>query len=282
MGSAEDAPAGTAGKPGAQASAGKRARVVLVRDREVLGEGRQVNARVIARMLDDAVTALVEEPSAEKAWSRLVRPADTVGIKSNEWEFLPTPPELEEILRIRVARAGVAADRIDIGDRGILERPVFQRATALINVRPLRTHHWSGVGSCIKNYIMFTKTPWDWHGDSCADLAGLWDLPAVKGKTRLNILVLLTPLFHGKGAHHYQAEYTWEYRGLIAGTDVVAVDATGLRILEAKRRAYFGENLPLSTPAKHIQVAQDKFRLGVSDPSRIEVVKLGWEEDALI
>ena len=265
-----------------EAAAPETARVVLVRDRKVLEEGRKVNAEVLSRMLDDGVTTLLEEPDPKAAWSGLIKPGDTVGIKSNEWSFLPTPRELEEAIRARVLGAGVTPDRVSIGDRGVLKDPVFRKTTALINVRPLRTHHWSGVGSLIKNYVMFTASPWEWHDDSCADLAGLWDLPEVRGKTRLNILVMLTPLFHGKGAHHYQAEYTWEYGGLIFGTDPVAVDATGVRIMEAKRKAYFGKDEPFAVSPGHIRVAEEKYHLGVADPDRIEIKKIGWMEDVLI
>jgi hypothetical protein len=146
----------------------------------------------------------------------------------------------------------------------------------------MRTHHWSGVGSLIKNYIMFVEEPWTWHGDSCADLAGIWDLPIVKGKTRLNVLVMLTPLFHSKGPHAFKKEYTWPYGGLLVGTDPVAVDATGLRILEAKREEFFGSRRPFATSPKHIRVAAEKFRLGVADPAGIDLLRLGWKEGALI
>ena len=104
----------------------------------------------------------------------------------------------------------------------------------------------------------------------------------MEGKTRLNILVMLSPLFHGKGPHHFHAEYTWNYKGLIVGFDPVAVDSTGLRILEARRRAHFGKEEPFATPVTHLKVADEKYRLGNADPSRIEVVKLGWQEDVLI
>ncbi len=260
----------------------KRSRVVLVRDRKVIDKNRKVDPEIIARMLDDGVKALLKEKDARAAWARLIRPDDVVGIKSNAWSYLPTPAELEETIRQRVIEAGVPGDKIDVDDRGVLQNPVFKSATALVNVRPMRTHHWSGVGSCIKNYIMFHPDPPHWHPDSCADLAGLWRLPMVAGKTRLNVLVMLTPLFHGKGPHHYQAEYTWEYRGLIIGQDPVAVDATGLRIIEAKRNLHFCKSVPFASSAKHIRIAQDKHDLGVADPGRIDLVKLGWMEAALI
>ena len=173
--------------------------------------------------------------------------------------------------------AGVKEANIDTGDRGDLQDPVFQDATALINVRPMRTHHWSGVGSLIKNYIMFHPAPPEWHADSCADLAGLWDLPLVKGKTRLNVLLMLTPLFQSKGPHAFSKKYTWPYKGLLVGTDPLATDALGLEILKARRREYFGEERPFSVSPKHIRVAEEKFGLGVADPARIELVKLGLQ-----
>ncbi len=263
-------------------SALARSKVVLVRNPEVLTSEGQVNAPVLARMLDDSVVALSGEVEPAAAWKGLFKPEDTVGIKTNVWQFLRTPPELEEAIRSRLVDAGVQPERIAIDDRGVLNNPVFQQATALINVRPMRSHHWAGVGSLLKNYIMFSPSPSSWHEDSCANLAGLWDLPVVKGKTRLNILVMLTPLFHGKGPHHYQKEYLWPYYGLIVGSDPVAVDATGLRILEAKRLAHFGQSVPFSIPPKHIQVAQDKYHLGVADPARIDLIRLGSMEGALI
>jgi len=233
-------------------------------------------------MLDDSVKALLGESDIVKAWKSLIRADDVVGIKSNAWRFIPTTAEVEQAIRRRVMDAGVAEDRIAVDDRGVLRNPVFQGATALINARPMRSHHWSGVGSLIKNYIMFTPQPSAWHGDTCADLAKIWDLPAVKGKTRLNVLVMFTPLFHGVGPHHYAKEYTWEYKGLIVSRDPVAADATGLRVIQAKRKEHFGEESPLQMTPHHIQLADTRHHLGVSDPSRIELVKLGWEEGALI
>ena len=259
----------------------KRSTVVLVRDPNVLGPGRKPNPAILARMLDDALAELLGKPSDE-AWRALIRPDDMVGIKSNVWQFLPTPIEVEGAIQERLRWVGVTEDRMSVDDRGVRSNPVFEKATALINVRPLRTHNWSGVGSCIKNYIMFSAIPFSWHVDSCANLGGLWELPMVRGKTRLNVLVMLTPLFHGKGPHHFHAKYTWAYNGLIVGTDPVAVDATGVRILEPKRKEHFGKQEPLSVPPKHIRVAETKYHLGVSDPDRIEVKKIGWMDGVLM
>jgi hypothetical protein len=258
------------------------ARVVLVRNEAALDERKKPVAAILQRMLDEAVSALFSEPPNADPWLSVVSAEETVGIKSNVWRYLRTPPALEDAIRARVRGAGVPDDRISVDDRGVLDNPVFQKATALINVRPMRTHHWAGVGSCIKNYIMFSQRPPAWHDDACANLAGLWDLPHVAGKTRLNILVMLTPLFHGKGPHHFQTKYLWDYRGLVVGTDPVAVDATGLRILEAMRKRRFGAEQPFAVSPKHIRVAAEKYKLGVADPQRIEIIRIGPMDDALI
>ncbi len=259
-----------------------KTRVVLIRDENVLDSEGNVNAEIISRMLDEAVMALFDTDNPADAWKKIIKPDDIVGIKSNEWGPLPTPPELEQAIKSRVMEIGVPDDKIAIDDRGVLRNDVFKNSTALINVRPMRTHHWAGVGSLLKNYITFTPRPEDYHDNSCADLATLWEKPIIKGKTRLNILVLLTPLFHGTGAHHFNRKYLWAYNGLLVGTDPVAVDATGLRIIEARRGQFFGEYRPMKPPAHHIAYADIRYGLGVSDPNKIELVRLGWHEGALI
>jgi len=256
-------------------------KVVLIRDRDLIDEGGKINRLKLETMLDEGLTKLVGESSADQAWKRLFSADDRVGIKSNVWRFLPTPPELEEALVKRLSGVGIPKKQIGIDDRKVLGNPLFQNTSALINVRPLRSHHWSGMGSLIKNYIMFHPNPPMWHDDSCAYLAGLWDLPLVKDKTRLNILVMITPQFHGKGPHHFQAKYTWPYKGLILSRDPVAADAVGVRILQAQRLAYFGKDEPFSVPPKHIEVAEKKFKLGMADPTRINLIKLGWNKDIL-
>jgi hypothetical protein len=263
-------------------SGNKQSRVVLIRDEAVIDADGKVNAAVMQDMLDKAILRLTGKSSVQQAWKGIIRPDDVVGIKTNAWSYLPTPPELENAIKMRVLEAGVADEKISINDRGVLADPVFQKATALINVRPMRAHAWSGVGSLIKNYIMFSPNPASYHGDSCADLATLFDLPVVKGKSRLHILVMLTPQFHGVGPHNFNKEFTWPYKGIIAGFDPVAVDSVGLQIIQAKRKEYFGEDKPLNPPAKHILLADTRHHLGTADPEMIELVKLGWQIGAMV
>jgi hypothetical protein len=260
----------------------EKSRVVLVRDKNVVDRGGQFNQSVLQNMLDTAVTALMETPDPVSAWKQLVTPDDVVGIKTNVWHYLPTPEPLEDAIWSSLLDAGVKKENISATDRGVREDSVFKRSTALINVRPMRTHHWSGLGTLLKNYIIFVPSPWMYHGNSCEKLGAIWQLPQVAGKTRLNILVMLTPLFHGVGPHHFSKQYVWPYSGLIVSRDPVAADATGARIIQAKRNSFFSTEKPISPPALHIGAADTQFGLGNSRPERIQLIRLGWEEDILI
>jgi hypothetical protein len=270
-----------AGIPG-KSQAEPTAKVVLIRNAEVLGKHGKLKWEILQSMLDEAVKNLLGTMSPPEAWRKLFKRSNVVGIKSNAWAMLPTPKELEEVIKRRVLDAGVAEKNIDVDDRGVLNNPVFLKATALVNVRPLRTHHWSGVGTCLKNYIQFVPDPWAYHDEGCSPLGKIWTYPIVKGKTRLNILSALTPQFYGRGAHFFDRRYVWPYNGLIVGTDPVAVDAVGAHLLQTKRIAFFGEDRALDVPPVHILAADKTYHLGVSDLRRIQLVKLGWMEEVLI
>jgi citrate lyase gamma subunit len=268
-------------EPTAPAKSGL-SRVVLLRDLNVLDENGKPRYAVVEEMLDKGIVALTGKPDPQSAWKTIIRPDDIVGIKNNCWQYLRTTAEVENSIKKRIMEVGVKEADISVDDRGVLQNPIFQKATALINARPMRSHHWSGVGSLIKNYIMFIPEPITIHPDSCADLASIWDLPVVKGKTRLNVLVMFTPQFHSFGPHSFNPKYVWKYHGLMLGFDPVAVDATGLRIIEGIRREFFAEDRPLNPPAKHIAIADSKFHLGTADPQKIELVKIGYDKESFV
>jgi len=265
-----------------EAQAEPTAKVVLIRNAEVLGPQDKVREEVLRSMLDEAVKSLLETNGPLEAWQKLIKSSDVVGIKSNTWARLPTPKELESAIKRRLLDVGVAEKNIGVDDRGVLNNPVFLNSTALVNARPLRTHHWSGVGTCLKNYIQFVPDPPSYHDEGCSPLGKIWTYPIVKGKTRLNILCCLTPQFYGRGANFFDRRYVWPYKGLIVGTDPVAVDTVGAHLLQTKRISFFGEDRALDVSPVHIMVADKKYHLGVSDLSRIQLIKLGWMEEVLI
>jgi hypothetical protein len=257
-------------------------RVVLIRDKDLIDNAGDIRTNNLGDMLDQAVQTLFVAGDAAAVWQQLFDADDVVGIKSNVWWHLPTPAVLEEILQERLIAAGVKKQNISVDDRGVRRNPVFRNSTALINVRPMRTHAWSGLGTLLKNYIMFVSSPWMYHGNACEKLGAIWQKSNLRSKTRLNILVMITPLFHGVGPHHFSRKYTWTYNGLIVSADPVAADATGARIIQAQRTRYFGEDRPISPRPLHIEAGETRFGLGNCHPERIELLKLGWQEDVLI
>lgn len=264
------------------ASAQARSKVVVVRDERVMGPEGDIDPKVLAAMLDEAVRLVTGEKSGLDGWKSLIKKSDRVGIKTNAWRHLSTPREMEQAIRQRVMDAGVEEAHVGIDDRGVRSNPLFVDSTALINVRPVRTHHWAGVGTCLKNYIMFSPVPSEYHPDGCSDLGKIWTLAPVKGKTRLNILVAFTPQFYGRGANFFDRRYVWPYKGIIVGTDPVAVDAVGAELLKRKRIAQFGEDRALDVAPVHITVADKKYKLGVSDLAKIDIMKTGWQEGMLL
>lgn len=264
------------------AKSGKKSRVILIRNKDVLDKNGHPRFQIVLEMMDAAINKLTDKTDALEAWKTIIKPDDIVGIKSNVWTYIPTTHQVEQALKKRVMDAGVPDSNIGIDDRRVLKNAIFKKATALINARPMRSHHWSGVGSLIKNYVMFVPDPWNYHSDSCAPLASIWHKPIVKDKTRLNVLVMLTPQFHGVGPHSFNPRYVWKYYGFLLGFDPVAVDAVGLSIIKGIRKKYFGEDRPLVPPAKHILLADTRYHLGTADASKIELIKIGYDQDMFV
>jgi len=267
---------------GLSAQTEKTSRVVLIRHPDAVDAESRLNAEIIHQMLDEAVTALLDAEDPKKAFGKLIKPGEIVGIKSNVWSYLPTPAEVEQYLKKRVIEAGVKESDIGIDDHNVRANPIFQKATSLINARPIRTHYLAGMSGCIKNYIMFAPSQPALHPNSCADLGSAFNLPQVKGKTRLNILVCLTPQYHGRGPHHFSRRYVWNYNGILVSRDPVAVDTIGLELIKAKRRQVLGRAKELPPVPKHIKLADTKHGIGVGDLNKIELIKLGWQQDILI
>ena len=259
-----------------------RSKVVLIRDADALDENSAFNGEVIQEMFDQAIMTLFDANTPKAAMGSIISPDHTVGIKTNVWIYLPTPAELDAAIKQRVLDVGVPEGRIGIDDHGVRNNPLFQNANSIINARPLRTHYLSGVSGCMKNLIMFSDSQSKWHPNSCADLGLLQNLPEVAGRLRLHVLSVLTPQFHGRGPHHFSRRYVWNYKGLVVGTDVVAVDAVALQLLMAKRTEVLGAAKALPPVPIHIERADKVHGLGNSEMINIDLIKLGWQEDILI
>jgi len=122
-----------------EAQAQPTAKVVLIRNADVLAPPEKTQA-ILQSMLDEALKALLGTDSPLEPWRKLIKSSDVVGVKSNHWGKLPTPKPLEEAIKRRLLDVGVPEKNLDIADRGVMTNPIFLKSTALVNVRPLRTH----------------------------------------------------------------------------------------------------------------------------------------------
>ena len=270
---------GSAAPPaGLFAAADPLARVVLVRNEAAVDEAHAVNAKLVAGMVDEAVMALAGEKDPTKAWGRYVKPEDTVGVKITrcEWMRVHTEQAVVDAVVARVRGLGVPEGRIHAMDGGL---PAMD-CTVLINVPSLKVHSLTGMACAIKNYINFASQPSAYHAAGITKLPETFLLPGVKGKTRLVIVDALRPYF-GPGPQ-INPLHRWDYKGIMAATDPVAVDVTALKLCETKRRLFKGEDWPITPPPRFLEAADKDYKLGTSDPAKIKLEKIGWTKDILI
>ncbi len=253
-------------------------RVVLVRDAAAVRDDHEINPQVVADMFDSALKALAGEQDALSFLGTRIRAEDTVGVKFSRcgWMRVPTEQAVIDAVAGVVSKLGVPKEKIHAGDKGL---PV-EKCTALISVTSIKVHTQTGIAASIKNYINFSDKPSAYHLQGSARLGEAWVLPQVKGKTKLVVVDALRPYF-GPGPQ-LNPLHRWDYKGLLVGTDPVAVDTVCLRLCQLKRNLFKNEQWPINPPPVSIAAADTEFGLGTSDPMKIGLIRLGWEQDCLV
>ncbi len=277
------AAAGLAGQSAAQtgsakaSKAARSSRVVLVRDEAVLAADGKVDTAVLKKMLDETVCRVTRVKNAGDAWRSLFKTGDTVGLVATQ-ALNPSHAELVEAVQAALAEAGVSPDKILMAQQR--DPGKAAQSTALINMPALKAHWLTGIGTVLKNYILFSGKARDYHDANSAKLGEIWNMDVVKGKTRLVLVDALIGLCD-KGPQ-VDPQYKWPYKGLIAGTDPVAVETVCLKIIMEKRKLMKGEPWPLSPPPVCVEAADRDYGLGTSKWEEIVLEKAGWEKDALV
>jgi Domain of unknown function (DUF362) len=250
--------------------------VVLVREQWVLDEQHAVNPGILRIMLRNVLIKVTGKPDMTSAWRSLVKTDDVIGLVATD-HLNKTHPELIELVQASLMEAGVPQSNIRNAQGG----PEKARAcTALIALPALKAHWLTGIGTVLKNYITLSGNPSNYHAANNANLGEIWNMPHVKGKTRLVLVDALRPLCD-KGPQQ-DPRYLWDYKGLIAGTDPVAVEAVCLQVILRKRQALRGEPWPLSPPPLCVEMADKKYGLGTCRMEQIQLDRMGWVADALV
>ena len=177
-------------------------------------------------------------------------------------------------------RIGYGEDLVvsrSVGSR--LSKIISRQCTATVNAPVLKDHNIAGLSMSLKNYFGAIESPNKFHGNNCDPfVADLNMSPQIKEKNKLVICDAIKVLFEG-GPTDCKPRFTWNYNGIIVGTDMVAVDQVALMLLEEKRAS---EGLPplaaVGRPAKYITTAADpEHLLGVKDPEKIRIIELSDE-----
>ncbi len=251
--------------------------VTIVRDKNAMDPSKRVDSSVINKMLDQILIKFTGEKNTKDAWLSLVKPSDVIGLVPTD-HLNPTHDELIDAVKASLMDAGISKKRIKMAQGWFASDP--KECTALIAIPALKAHQMTGIGTVLKNYIMFSGKPSHYHRKDSAKLGEIWNLPHVKGKTKLVLVDSLYPLCD-KGPQP-DPRYKWNYNGLIAGTDPVAVETIGLKIITEKRKALRGEPWPLSPPPLCVEAADKVYGLGTSKIEEIKIEHYGWDKKMLL
>jgi hypothetical protein len=257
--------------------AGRSSLVIIVRDKNVLNDRNKVDSEILQAMLDETILQVTGKSKVKDGWADLVKPDDIVGLVPTP-HLNPTHDELVDVVKASLMREVGIPEKNIIKAQGGKRRP--KKCTALICMPGLKGHWLTGIGTVIKNYIMYSGRPSRYHKDKSARLGEIWLIPEVKGKTRLVLVDALYPLCD-KGPQP-DPRYKWGYNGLIAGTDPVAVETVCLKIITEKRRELRGEPWPISPPPVCVEAADKAYGLGTSKWEEIKIAHSGWDQDLLL
>ncbi len=262
--------------PAAEVKAARSSLVTVVRDKNAMDSSRNVDSTIINKMLNQILIKSTGQKNAKDAWLSLIKSSDTIGIVPTD-HLNPTHDEIIEAVKSSLMDAGISKKKIKMA-QGWSSDP--KECSALIALPALKAHQMTGIGTVLKNYIMFSGNPSKYHKKDSSKLGEIWNLPQVKGKTKLVLVDALYPLCD-KGPQP-DPRYKWSYNGLIAGTDPVAVETVCLKIITEKRKALRGEPWPLSPPPLCVETADKVYGLGTSKLEEIKIEHHGWEKELLL
>jgi uncharacterized protein DUF362 len=171
--------------------------------------------------------------------------------------------------------------------RSYVAKIVTKQINKFINLPVLKHHQSAGVTIALKNmsHGMVNNVNRS-HSTPTLNACGIFipsvvSLPVIREKATLHICDAVKASFHGGPGG--KPQYIWEHKTMYFATDPVALDKTGLKVIDAKRQEVGMPSIALSKPDKdshylncqveHIEIA-GMLGLGVFDDSKIQVKQL--------
>jgi len=223
--------------PLTEARAARSSLVTVVRDKNGLDASNNVNISILEKMLEQTLIKVTGQNNTKEAWLSLLKPDDVIGLVPTD-HLYPTHEEVVDVVKSSLLDAGISKDKIRLAQGGP-NNP--KKCDSLIAIPSLKSHWLTGIGTVLKLYIMYSGSPSSYHKGNSAKLGEIWNLPFVRGKTKLILVDSLYPLCN-KGPQP-DPRYQWAYSGLIAGTNPVAVETVCLNIINAKRKAIWKKSI---------------------------------------
>jgi uncharacterized protein (DUF362 family) len=261
-----------------------------------------VHEEVLRDLLEMVVTRLSGQERVSDAWHEFLKPDDIIALKFNRngaRTIATTAPllrafvaslesagfkrgqivavevsdELRSATQTQAPVPGWSKDVYDFGSGSDQLAAWLDQVTAIINVPFLKTHNLAVMTGAMKNIShAVVKHPARYHGNGCSPFIGdIVALPQVRDKLRLHIVDALRIVFDGGPVP--REETIWDGGFLIGGTDPVAVDVSGVHLIDQVRKAV---GLPLigETLLPAYLEAADARGVGTSAMHKISLQKV--------
>jgi Domain of unknown function (DUF362) len=203
--------------------------------------------------------------------------------KYDEWQHDMGGYDAEHYMEMALVKPGEDFHDVHMR-RSYVARVVTKQINKFINLPVLKHHQSAGVTICLKNmsHGMVNNVNRS-HTTPTLNACGIFipsvvSLPVIREKATLHICDAVKASYHGGPGG--KAQYIWEHKTMYFGTDPVALDKTGLKVIDAKRKEVGMLPLALAKPdndshylncqIEHIEIA-GMLGLGVFDDNKIDV-----------
>ncbi len=168
---------------------------------------------------------------------------------------------------------GYSRDIEFAGSVGTCFSMIMEEVTALINVPVLKDHDIAGLSAGMKNFYGAIYNPNKYHGNGCSPYVA--ELSTHRFiRDRLRLIVLDATRIQLQNGPAFDSRYADEYGGLIIGTDPVAVDTVGLKLLESERQVRELKTLRETGRSPRYLPEAEKLKLGHMKETWIDHITL--------
>ncbi len=289
-----------------------RSRVALSRNPELFPLGKHPCPETVKQILDQTIAAFAGIPAADY-FSHLFNPGDKVSLKINclSGRSMSTHRKTTQAVIELLQESGLPPDNITVWDRkeqdllnagytinkgkgvkfigvdtdgydsgltahrsiGSFFARILSKTDKIISLPVLKDHGIVGVTLGMKNFFGAIHNPNKYHIDAGNPyVADLYSHPLIKDKVVLTIIDGIAGQY--EGGPPPMPQWQWNCGGFVIGTDPVAVDRIGLKIIEEQRALHKIPSLTEASRFPEYLKTAEKLGLGNFDLNKIEVIEV--------